>query len=154
MDDNYLHITQKDFLEVTEEIIGKGGQFSFIARGTSMSPFIRDGATVIIRPATGSLRVGDVVLSKTTEGRLLLHRVIRKQHDGVITRGDASLLDDGIVPRKNILGKIIHVSSNGSNFHLTFPFNFLTAKGMRLRKYLNRFPSLVRFFKKIAQILG
>ena len=59
-----LYIDVEDFFDISEEILGKGKQFSFRARGTSMSPFIREGDTVIISPLSGPISIGDIINKK------------------------------------------------------------------------------------------
>lgn len=153
MENANLRISHKDFLGITEEILDSGKQFRFRASGTSMSPFIKDKDTVIIMPAKDSIGIGDVVLLKTTDERLLLHRVIKKQKYGVITIGDAAYVDDGFTSYKNILGRVDRVMDNGYNFHLRNPFKYLIGRRTILNA-LYRYPCIVKLGKKIANFLG
>ncbi len=71
-----------------------------------MSPTIRDGEMVYVRPASEShLRRGDIVLVKNGFG-FRLHRLIHAdpRRDVFITRGDCGLQDDPAVHRDQILG--------------------------------------------------
>ena len=47
---NALHVPAEDFTGLAEEILGRGKQFRFRARGASMSPFITDGDTLVVAP--------------------------------------------------------------------------------------------------------
>ncbi len=140
--------------EIASSIIGSGSSITFVAQGRSMSPFIRDGDTVIIAPTEGDPCIGDVVLCRNTEGNLLLHRVIRKTAESVFTKGDAWLTDDGPVPYKNIIGKAVRVSGSGVNFHLKFPFSFLLGRGLLLPIRFRRYPRVLSLFKKASALLG
>lgn len=122
--------------------------FLFCARGRSMAPFIIDGDTVEIRPISGNLRTGDVVLLSRGKG-FLLHRIITCTEGGVITRGDACSTDDGLAAYDAIVGRAMGVQGKGHNFHLRFPAGYLVALGLGLRK----FPSLFGPLRKIAKIL-
>jgi uncharacterized repeat protein (TIGR01451 family) len=71
-----------------------------------MSPTIRDGEMVYVRPASEAhLRRGDIVLVKSGCG-FRLHRLIHAdpRRDVFITRGDCGLQDDPAVRRDQILG--------------------------------------------------
>jgi len=154
MERTELHISHKDFLEIAEGILDRDNHLSFRATGTSMSPFIKDKDTVIIIPFKESVGIGDIVLLKTSDERLLLHRVIKTEATGVITMGDASYDDDGFTSYKNILGRVIRVVGNGYNFHLKNPFKYLIGKRIILRESLYRYPYIVKLGKKIVRFLG
>jgi uncharacterized repeat protein (TIGR01451 family) len=71
-----------------------------------MSPAIRDGEMVYVKPASeANLRRGDIVLVKGDCG-FRLHRLIRVHagDDLFVTRGDCGLQDDPAVRREQILG--------------------------------------------------
>jgi uncharacterized repeat protein (TIGR01451 family) len=88
------------------ELLKAGLRVRFQARGASMSPVIRDGEMVYVKPASGeNLHRGDIVLIKGDNG-FRLHRLIRadRGRDVFITRGDCGLQDDPSVSREQILG--------------------------------------------------
>lgn len=142
------------FSEIASSIINSGSDISFVARGRSMSPYIKDGDKIIIAPPRGNPCIGDVVLCTSTEGNLLLHRVIGKTAGGVFTKGDAWLTGDSPIPYKNIIGKAVRVCGRGVNFHLKFPFNFLIAKGLLLPIRFRRHPWILSLLKKVSALLG
>ncbi len=74
-----------------------------------MSPAIRDGEIVYVKPASGAaLRRGDIVLVKGDRG-FRLHRLVRADgcRDLFITRGDCGMEDDPAVRSEQILGVAI-----------------------------------------------
>jgi uncharacterized repeat protein (TIGR01451 family) len=88
------------------ECLKAGLRIRFQARGASMSPAIRDGETVYVKPASeANLRRGDIVLAKSDIG-FRLHRLICADvhRDVFVTRGDCGLQDDPTVRRDQILG--------------------------------------------------
>ncbi len=96
----------KLFGELARELLAGGSGIRFQARGASMSPAIRDGEIVHVRPAVPrDLRRGDLVLIKV-EGRLCLHRLVVAdvKRDVFITRGDCGLQDDPAVSGEEVLG--------------------------------------------------
>lgn len=138
---------------IAEEILKRGSRLSFRASGASMSPFIKDGDTVVMAPVRDGVNVGDVVLVTARAGRLLLHRVVKKRKGGVVTRGDASINDDGCISWENIIGKVISVKGKGYNFHLKSPFKYMISRFASIRG-LRRYSLITRFGKKIADVLG
>ncbi len=148
-----FHIGMDDFCGIAEEVIGKGNNLSFIAGGASMSPFIKDGDTVVVQPA-GSLHIGDIALCRTPEGRLILHRVVQVTTSGVVTRGDACFTDDGVTFFENTLGRVVRVSGRGFNFHLRSPFNILIASGLLRPSRISGRPFLFSLAKRLASFLG
>src|ERR1700721_3391300 len=94
------------FEAFTRELLASGSGIRFQARGASMSPAIRDGEIVHVRPVVpGELRRGELVLIRV-EGRICLHRLVvaDAKRDVFITRGDCGLQDDPAVRGEGILG--------------------------------------------------
>ena len=94
------------FESFSTECLQGGLRIRFQTRGASMSPAIRDGETVYVKPASeNNLRSGDIVLVKGDHG-FRLHRLIRADVSGdvFITRGDCGLQDDPPARRSQILG--------------------------------------------------
>lgn len=83
-----------------------------------MRPFIQDGDLITISPMQNSpIRVGDVVLYKTTGDRAIVHRVIRKIIRGNRTiffiKGDAAFDKPEEVGTKRVLGRVVAIERNG-----------------------------------------
>jgi signal peptidase I len=93
-------------------ILRRGNDLRFRARGDSMRPFIRDGDVLLVRPGL-EIRLGDVVLCRFGDGRLLAHRVtmVHKQSHprSILLQGDACLWPDGLVLLDNVLGRVVAV---------------------------------------------
>ena len=78
--------------------------------GRSMRPFLQGGEILIIEPVgERRLRVGDIVLFKDGQDRLVIHRVIRVRETSVQTQGDALNEPDSPVELARILGKVERV---------------------------------------------
>lgn len=126
------NVTSLYFREMAKAVLREGTQLSFRAGGRSMSPFIRNNETVIIKPPTRTMRIGDVILFECEGPRLILHRIVKKKGDVYVTRGDATCHEDCSVPHSAVLGRAVHVV-DGLNFHLRFPLSALVALALRLR---------------------
>src|SRR6476646_2719991 len=103
------------FAQLAGELIASGKGFRFQARGRSMLPSIEDGDVLHVAPARPArLKIGDIVLFKK-DGEFKAHRIVGRDKDrskkGFITRGDASMQTDGMVPRESIIGRVVAVES-------------------------------------------
>ena len=72
-------------MEIMQDILARGAEFRFRARGWSMSPFIRDGDVITISPRNKKKpAVGKVVaFLQPDSGRLVVHRIIKQSEDNV-----------------------------------------------------------------------
>lgn len=140
------HLPQSSFLspryfvtDLVKDILSQGAECRFQANGHSMGPFIKDGDIITVSPILrSSPGIGDVVafIHKET-GRLFIHRVIGKNGESYLTRGDNTLEGDGFVSEANILGYVTKVERNGKKVFLgagpeRFLIAYLTRKGFFL----------------------
>lgn len=99
------------------DILNSGGTFRFRATGCSMSPFVRDGDILEVRPVdAAAIRYADIVLYCRENRRLIAHRVVGgtgNQHPvELLVQGDASLSSTEIVSLKSVLGRVVSVQRN------------------------------------------
>src|SRR5258708_28819708 len=95
------------FGAIAGELVAVGLSFRFQARGRSMLPTIRDSEILHVQPVdTATIRVADLVLFKDGAG-FRAHRVVRRQGDVFLTRGDSGLEPDNAIRGSKIMGKII-----------------------------------------------
>jgi uncharacterized repeat protein (TIGR01451 family) len=96
----------RQFESFSLECLKAGLRIRFQARGASMSPTIRNGEMVYVRPASEAILCrGDIVLVKADYG-FRMHRlmVADDSRDVFITRGDSGQQDDPALRRDQILG--------------------------------------------------
>ncbi len=148
MNSQNFHISHAALQDIATTVLQAGNDLRFQAHGNSMAPFIRDGDTIHLRNRASYNR-GDVVLL-TNDQVLLVHRIVRKDQHGVITRGDACTHDDpGPVDIAEILGKVYKVSGSGYNYHLHPPVSRLLAMPFFARHVFRN-----RFVRTIGKILS
>ena len=93
----------------------------FRAGGPSMTPTLRDGDRVRVRPlASGDLRRGAICLYRKN-GRLVLHRLVRK-NEMLFFCGDAALEGLEAVDSGDVLGIATMVERAGKSVALDTPF--------------------------------
>jgi signal peptidase I len=118
--------TTTAFAELSRELLESGTSVRFCARGASMSPLIRDGDAVLVQPpGARNFRIGDVVILRPDEGRLLVHRVVRRQGTEAdaffTTQGDQAPRPDGAFRAEQLFGRVVAIDRGGSQISLDEP---------------------------------
>jgi signal peptidase I len=144
------HLSVSEVLPgLVKEILSKGAECRFQAKGHSMSPFIKDGDIVTISPLTNSSPgLGDVVAFNRPENEnLIIHRVVEKRNNDYYVRGDNLPEADGLVQARDILGYVNKVERNGKNVRVGLgPERFLIA-------LLNRKGLLIPLLSPIRKVI-
>lgn len=91
----------------SKRIISQPFGFSIllIASG-SMEPEIKRGDIVIIKKSK-KYEIGDIVTYSANDKYLITHRIIAKDGDAIITKGDNNNIQDEKIEEKDIYGKVI-----------------------------------------------
>jgi len=115
-----LPLSGDSLTDLMKAVLAKGKPFRFRARGFSMSPFIKDGDMVTIRPPDGaSPRTGDVAAFIHPEsGKAAVHRVVREKSGRFSLKGDNTFEADGDLAAGDILGIVSKVERNGRTVRL------------------------------------
>jgi phage repressor protein C with HTH and peptisase S24 domain len=88
------------------DLLGRGIDVRFRAKGDSMHPTIRCGEPMHVQPVgAGALSCGDVVLARHARG-LTAHRIVRIDGRRVITRGDNCSGNDPELNTNDIIGRV------------------------------------------------
>lgn len=106
--------------ELLRAVLAAGRPLRFRAGGLSMSPFIKDGDVLTVRPLEGKApRTGDVVaFIHPATGRAAVHRIVRENAGLFSLKGDNAPLADGAVPLERILGTVCRVERGGRDVRL------------------------------------
>ncbi len=151
-----LNLKREDFTSIAQEVLGRGKTFKFKAKGGSMSPFIRNGDILEIIPVKRKINLGDVVLYHSSYGNTVVHRVIQRNKESIITKGDSVPSSDQPIFSKQVLGRVVAVEKNGWRIRLDTPvgrllnillavispFSFLVYPPLRLVKRTIRFKKI------------
>lgn len=128
------------FLTLLEGILLKGKPCRFQAKGGSMSPFLKDGDVITVSPwSNTSPHLGDLVAAlHPVTGQLIAHRLTGKRGDLFQVQGDNLPQADGLIPKRQVLGRITKVERNGRAVNLglgleRFPIAWLARTGLLLR---------------------
>jgi len=98
----------------------------FRARGASMQPLVRDGDVVLVRPvAARAVRVGDVVLFKSSPEHVVVHRVIRRSGDqngyAFQVKGDSLSRPDAVIAEAQVFGRVDSIDREGLHIDMNRP---------------------------------
>ena len=107
-------------LPVLETVLENGGEITFTPRGNSMRPMLKSGVDVItLKRFNRPLKKYALPLYRRESGQFVLHRVVGKNKDGYIMRGDNQLNKEYGITDANILGEVIAFTHNGREYKVT-----------------------------------
>ncbi len=133
-------------LEMLQGLAERGASLRTTVRGFSMSPFVKDMDVLIISPPVKKVKVGDIAAFRhPVNGRLTLHRLIRKVESGWLVRGDNCSRPDGIIQQQDILGLVVSARRKSRKLRLGITY------GKKLIAWLSLFNLLLRI-KKIQAL--
>ncbi len=112
--------------------------------GDSMLPTLLPKDIITIKPSSG-YSCGDILVF-FLDGRIIVHRLIKRYKDFYITKGDKNVYYDEKVPKNQVLGRIICWNSAGCQ--LKFTTNFIWLK---IILYLSKGEVLLSANKKWQQ---
>ncbi len=107
-----------------EKALEKNGRIIWTSVGTSMLPLLREKRDVIIieRPS-GRLGRYDVPLYKSSDGKYVLHRILRVKKDGYVICGDNCTKKEYGITDEQIIGVLTGVIRDGKTVKTTdFPY--------------------------------
>jgi signal peptidase I len=115
-----LPLSGEALLGLLSEVLAKGVRFRFRASGYSMSPFIRDGDVITVRPCKRTdLRKGAVAAYlRPLDGHLAVHRIVGGTETGFALKGDHEPISDYPVAASGIMGVVDRVERNGRRVRL------------------------------------
>ena len=120
-----LNLKREDFTSIAQEVLGRGRILRFKAKGGSMSPFIRNGDVVEVVPVKGKINLGDIILYHSSCGSPVIHRVIHRNTESIITKGDSVPGSDQPILSKQVLGQVVAVEKDGWRMRLDSPMGRL-----------------------------
>lgn len=88
---------EQNLQNVLDEI-GRNGKAFCYTKGISMQPMLKEGRDIsVLAPVPAELKCGDVVMFlREASGELVLHRIVRKDGDRFIIRGDNMFYDEPV----------------------------------------------------------
>lgn len=151
-----INLDTENFIDLSSEILGGGTHIRVNASGNSMYPMIREGDLLVIQPIKDAhVRLGEVILFKKSNVRLLAHRVIKKTNRGgsscYFTQGDHTFVKDGCIPFADILGYVKSIERGGRKINSSNLIYKMLGKFMVL--YLRTDPKKRRLLNRLSYLL-
>ena len=76
----------------------------------SMDPIIKIDDIVIVK-LTNDVKEDDIITYKSNDN-FITHRIIKKNDDEIITKGDANNTEDAPILQDDVVGKVVYIISN------------------------------------------
>lgn len=144
-------LSGESLFSLLEDVLKKGVPFRFRARGYSMSPLIKDGDIITIAPLVNNPSLGDIIAFRH-HGKSFVHRIVGRKGDAYLIQGDNNIGLDGLVPKSQILGRLIRIERNERKVYLGLgPERFIIALLFSGRLHLIR-NLLVSSIQKIQSL--
>ncbi len=138
-------------LPAVGEIVAEGGSVTLRTKGMSMMPFIigdRD-CVLLVRPDT--LKVGDIVLARVSNGSFVLHRIFEIDGGSLVLMGDGNLAGKERCDRSDVLAHAVTIiKENGREIDCTSPGHLRLARIWRLLMPLRRY--LLAVYRRIIKL--
>ena len=96
-------------LPIAQEFLREGTPVLLPVKGNSMLPFIRGGRDLVLVCKTPEVKVGDVVLARTTAGNYVIHRVFGEEPGIFILKGDGNLVGTEKCALVDVMGTVTEV---------------------------------------------
>lgn len=125
--------------DLVVDVAKTSGLVQLRVAGCSMVPILWPGDLVFVQPCDFSrLEPGMVIVFRQHE-KLVVHRILRREHGAVITRGDARGRLDGPVRNEDIVGRVDEVLRKGKRVGLqSSPRQMFTASILRRSEICTR----------------
>jgi len=110
-----------DLMPVFREQLEQNGKVAFTPAGTSMRPMLdhRKDEVYLVKVDKNSVKKWDVVLYQTEQGAYVMHRVIKLDSNGFITRGDNIYYNDAVQTYDRLIGKVFQFIHKGKQHSVT-----------------------------------
>lgn len=106
----------------------------FTVASSSMTPALKTGDKITVEPVkTDNISVGQVIVFKSISGKMIVHRIIKKNGFVIITAGDSNRKYDEPVHIFDVIGTV--KGTVGKKPHSTF-FRICRAVKRKIRNVL------------------
>lgn len=119
-----LILSNQEFFDMAEQLLLQGQEVEISVKGQSMRPFLLDGEKVTVAPVSDcdELRVGTIILAKTNNGKIMMHRIHQRKADDILMKGDGNIVQTEAITVMDVLGIVSSINRNGKKLSpYTFP---------------------------------
>jgi hypothetical protein len=117
--------------DLIAEVLRRFGSTRLRAQGSSMLPAIRPGDDLLVRRSDHQDAEPGDVIAFNREGRLFLHRMVRRDSNGrIVTQGDSLSVPDAAVHESEFLGNVTEIRRAGKT--ISFQNSFFERAAARV----------------------
>ncbi len=127
-----------EFAKIIPELLENNETITISPQGSSMTPTIRQGDTVVLQKPC-KIKKYDIVLFTKKDGKAILHRVVKKLPFGeYVMQGDSQSVKELGITDKDIIARVIKIKK-GKKTIITSGFWFYISSFILLHlKYIKR----------------
>ena len=122
-----MDIKLADMADIIYEQLNSGEDIILTVRGTSMYPIFLDKKTEVTLRKKDSYSKGDVIFYRRDNGAFVLHRIIGKNSEGWILRGDNQTVKEFAVRDDMILGYVVFYKNKKKKSTSSLSFSFYSS---------------------------
>ena len=113
-------LPNQEFFQCVEQMLQQGKEVEIAVKGQSMRPFLKHGEKVIVAPLTHHtlLKRGMIILARTADGTVMMHRIFRISGEQIVMKGDGNLYQTEPIQRNDILGIVTSLNRKGRKVSL------------------------------------
>lgn len=119
---NKFTVEFNDLMEVMEDKLSHGSEVIILATGNSMMPLFKHKRDQVCLSRETNLKKYDMILYRRLNGQYVLHRIVGKNSDGFILRGDNQLENEYSIKPEQVIAKVTGFKRKGKDYRCT---NFL-----------------------------
>ena len=149
-----IKVSFEELYPLIENAIETGNNFSFVAFGNSMFPFIRGGKDkVTLSPVKAPLHKGDIIFYKRDCGTFVLHRITKTRGEQFELCGDNQFRIEKEIRMDQVIAVLTDVERNKKKLSLDSFSSKLWIAYLPLRRFVKKLAFLcTRIPKKIASL--
>lgn len=149
MKNGELRFSKKTLRELANTVFQLNKDLRLNACGSSMSPVIKNGDTIVISPLHNQkIRCGDILAFENPDrSAFTVHRLVKKNGANYFFRGDNSLGPIEIVESIHLLGRLTSVERNGNRMHFGLGPERLLIGLLNRNRTFSRMIRILRRFK-------
>lgn len=124
-------MTVAEMRPLIDQALSSGGIFTFIPRGTSMMPLLREGVDSVELCPPDGIAIGDIALYQRTNGSYVLHRIVGEQDGAYVMCGDNQYKFEYGIKKEQIVAMVCALNRDGKHVERDDP---------ELLKYVKNLP--------------
>jgi phage repressor protein C with HTH and peptisase S24 domain len=106
-------------MEIIETKLSQGSEVIILATGNSMMPLFKHKRDQVCLIKERNLKKYDMILYRRLNGQYVLHRIVGKNSDGFILRGDNQLENEYSIQLEQVIAKVISFKRKGKDYRCT-----------------------------------